>query len=169
MERIISTERLILRPLTVADAPDVFEWTGDPVVNKFMNYSIYENIDQVKKWISQIKDEDNSFGYILKSTGKVIGSGSIRFNDQDNVYELGYNLNRAFWNHGFATEAAKALVKWAYENCGARDFTAMHANENTASGNVIRKCGFVFDKYGQYSKFDNSRTFEASCYKLHLD
>ena len=169
MNRIIITERLILRPLTEADAPDVFEWVGDPVVNKFMPYPLYQNIDQVKQWIGQIKDEVDLFGFVLKNTEKVIGSGSVKFKSEENAYELGYNLNRAFWNRGFATEASKAVIKWAYENMGAREFVARHANANSASGKVIRKCGFVFERYGQYSKFDNSETFEASYYRLHLD
>lgn len=168
MNRIIITERLILRPITEADAPDVFEWVSDPAANKFMPYPLYQNIDQVKEWIGQIKDEDNLFGFVLKDTEKVIGSGSVKFKSEENAYELGYNLNRAFWNRGFATEASKAVIKWAYENMGAREFVARHANANLASGNVIRKCGFAFERYGQYSKFDNSEIFEASYYRLHL-
>jgi len=169
MERKILTERLILRPLTETDADDVFEWVGDPIVNKYMPYPLYRNADQVRKWIGKIKSEDNVFGFALKSTGKVIGSGSIKYNSDENAFELGYNLNRAFWNQGFATEAAIAIINWAYENLGARDFVATHANANPASGRVILKCGFVFDRYGQYSRYDNSETFEATYYKLHLD
>ncbi len=169
MERIIFTERLILRPLDEADAADVFEWVGDPVVNRYMPYPVYQQVDQVRKWIGNIKAEDNEFGFVMKSTGKVIGSGSVKYNSEENAYELGYNLNRAFWNQGFATEAAKAVIKWACENLGARDFVASHANANPASGKVILKCGFAFERYGQYSRYDNSETFDASYYRLHLD
>ena len=119
MERIIFTERLILRPLDEADASDVFEWVGDPVVNKYMPYPVYQHVDQVKKWIGKIKDEDNEFAFVLKSTGKVIGSGGISFDPEENAYELGYNLNRAFWDQGFATEAAKAIIKKRKPSAGA--------------------------------------------------
>ncbi|MCH5324147.1 MAG: GNAT family N-acetyltransferase [Eubacterium sp.] len=169
MTRIIVTDRLILRPLDENDAEDVFEWVGDPIVNRYMQYSVYKDIEQVKKWLEQAKNKDYEFGFALKETGKVIGAGSVTLVPEQNAYELGYNLNRAFWRKGYATEAAKAMIGWAYDTLGARDFTATHANANTASGNVIRKCGFQFEKYGKYSKFDESEVFDASCYRLHLD
>ncbi len=139
MNRRIETQRLILRPLTEQDAQDVFEWVGDPQVNRYMPYSLYQNIGQVKEWISSIEEDENLFGFFLKSQGKVIGSGDISYDPKRKDYEL-----------------------------GARDFGANHANANAASGRVLAKCGFAFDHYGQYSRFDGSETFEASFYTLHL-
>ncbi len=168
MNRQIETQRLILRPLTEQDAQDVFEWVGDPQVNRYMPYSLYQNITQVKEWISSIEEDENLFGFFLKSQGKVIGSGDISYDPKRKDYELGYNTNRSYWGKGYTTEAARAMIRWAYDELGARDFGANHANANAASGRVLAKCGFVFDHYGQYSRFDGSETFEASFYTLHL-
>ena len=169
MNRRIETERLILRPLTVNDVEDVFEWVGDPIVNRYMPYSLYENLEQVRKWITSLEDNKNVFGFCVKESGKVIGSGSIAFDPERNAYELGYNINRAFWGNGYATEASKAMIHWAYRELGAREFCANHATANVASGNVIRKCGFLFEHYGQYSRYDGSETFDATFYVMHLD
>ncbi|WP_167958405.1 GNAT family N-acetyltransferase [Anaerosporobacter faecicola] len=169
MNKIIKTERLLLRPLIKTDADDVFEWAGDPIVNKYMPYSLYQDIKQVESWIESLEDDENEFAFCLNDTGKVIGSGSITFDPERNTYELGYNINRAYWGNGYATEAAKAMIQWAYSNLDARDFCSSHANANVASGKVILKCGFQFDHYGQYSRFDGSETFDASFYVLHLD
>lgn len=169
MSKTIETERLILRPLNMRDAKDVFEWVGDPIVNRFMQYSLYESISQVEKWLSSLRDEQNEFAFCLKDTGKVIGAGSIAFDPETNAYELGYNLNRAYWGNGYATEAAKAMIQWGYQELEARNFCAKHATANTASGNVIKKCGFQLEHYGEYSRFDGSETFEATFYTMHLD
>lgn len=169
MIKKIETKRLFLRPLTQRDSEDVFEWVSDPIVNRYMPYSLYQNIHQVEDWIASLNDEENEFAFCLKDTGKVIGAGSITFDPAQNAYELGYNINRAFWGNGYATEASKALIHWAYQELDARDFCCNHANANTASGNVIKKCGFHFDRYGQYSRFDGSETFEASFYIMHLE
>ncbi len=166
--KIIETERLILRPLTAADAHDVFEWTGDPVVNRYMTYPVHENVGQTESWINSLGDK-NEFGFCLKSTGKLIGAGSICYREEFSAYELGYNLNRNFWGNGYATEASKAMIKWAHETLGAHDFIARHASANTASGRVIVKCGFRFDRFDQYSRYDGSETFDASVYEMHLD
>lgn len=50
--KIIETKRLILRPLTLDDAQDVYEWTGDPVVNRYTPYPIHEDVQQTREWIS---------------------------------------------------------------------------------------------------------------------
>ncbi len=166
--RIIETDRLILRPLTTNDAPDVFEWAGDPIVNRYMPYPLHENVHQTEEWINSLGDK-NEFCFCLKETGKVIGSGSIVYNEEFDAYEIGYNFNRKYWGVGYATEAANAMLRWAHQNLGVHNFIARHANANEASGNVIKKCGFQFVKYVQYSRYDGSETFDASFYVLHMD
>ena len=163
----IETERLILRPLTVADAGDVFLWAGDPVVNRYMPYPVHQSVEQTKQWLSTLGDKDE-FGFCLKETGQVIGSGSIKYVEEYDAYELGYNLNCAFWGKGYATEAAKAMLQWAYEQRNARKFMARHVTKNTAPGNVIRKCGFQFSHYGQYSRYDGSEIFDATYYTMQM-
>ena len=115
MNRRIETQRLILRPLTEQDAQDVFEWVGDPQVNRYMPYSLYQNIGQVKEWISSIEEDENLFGFFLKGQGKVIGSGDISYDPKRKDYELGYNTNRSYWWKGYSTEAARAMILWAYD------------------------------------------------------
>ncbi len=168
MKKYIETERLILKPLAIKDASEVFEWVGDKEVNRFMRYTLYTDIAQVEKWISSLREADNEFGFFLKETGKLVGSGSLTYNETHKAYELGYNINRNFWNQGYATEAGKALLAWGKTELGASDFFAQHANDNIASGKVILKCGFIFSHYGEYSRFDQSETFQSSCYTLHM-
>lgn len=117
----IETERLILRPLTQSDANAVFEWAGDPLVNRYMPYPLHKSPADAEEWIRSLGDK-NEFCFCLKDSGKIIGSGSVICDAKRAPYELGYNLNRAYWGMGYATEAAKALVSWAYESLGARFF-----------------------------------------------
>lgn len=161
MELVIETERLILRPLTTSDAEDVFEWCSDPEVNRFMVYPLYNNIDDVRSWIESINTKEYEFGFELKETGKVIGAGSVCYRPEEDAYELGYNLSRAFWKCGYATEAAKAMISWANSTFGARSFYAVHAAANVASCRVLCKPGFKEDHLMQYSKIDGSETFDA--------
>jgi len=168
LEHFILTKRLILRSLTVQDAEDAFEWQSDPEVNRYMVYPLYTDIGATREWIRGLRREDNEFGFQLRDTGKVIGAGGIRYIPNDDAWELGYNLNREYWGQGYATEASRALIRWAYDR-GARDFTAAHATANVASGNVIRKCGFELVRYGQYSRYDGSETYDASFYRMHME
>lgn len=166
---IIETERLILRPMTEDDGENVLLWTGDPVVNRYMPYPVHKNVEETKAWLRSLQGKEDEFGFCLKETGRLIGAGSIKYREEFDAFEIGYNLSRAHWGNGYATDAAKALLRWAYEVKNARRFMARHATANTASGNVLKKCGFLFSHYGQYSRYDGSETFDATYYTLHLD
>lgn len=107
--------------MTIDDAQDVFEWAGDPLVNKYMPYPLHKDIRETEEWIGTL-GEKNEFCFCLKETAKVIGSGSISFDEESGLYELGYNLNRRYWGKGYATEASKAMIGWAHEQLHARDF-----------------------------------------------
>ena len=163
----IKTQRLLLKHITLADAPAVFLWTSDPAVNRFMAYALHRDVKETEAWIASIADNPFEFGFYRIADGVLIGTGGVGEN-ADGVHELGYNLRRDAWGQGYATEAAQAMLAWAYRVHGIRDFTARHAKENTASGNVIRKCGFQLTGYGQYEKLDHSETFDTAIYTLHL-
>lgn len=80
MNKVIKTERLLLRPLVKSDADDVFEWVGDPIVNRYMTYPLYHDVKQVVKWIESLEDDKNEFAFCLQDTGEVVGAGSVSFN-----------------------------------------------------------------------------------------
>lgn len=82
----IETARLLLRPLVEEDAPDVFEWAGDPVVNRYMPYALYTDVEPVRAWIRSLRADHHEFGFALRETGKVIGSGSICLEAERGAY-----------------------------------------------------------------------------------
>jgi [ribosomal protein S5]-alanine N-acetyltransferase len=165
------TNRLILRPLTVDDAEAVYVWVSDEKVTKYMPYQAYTSVDDVRKWLTTLQFEKgtNNFGFVFKDNNLLIGSGDIGYNKEKKAWDFGYNIRYDYWNRGLATEAAKGMMKFAYDNFGARDFSANHAVDNPASGRVMEKCGLIFHHFGEYSKFDGSKTFKAKFYKVHLD
>lgn len=154
----IKTERLLLRPLTVADAEEVFEWVSDERVSKYMVYNTYTDIEQVRGWLSYVEKSTDTynFGFQRLSDGKLIGSGDIGTDQKKGYWGFGYNVRYDCWGMGYATEAAKAMIDYAYEHLGARKFAASHCEPNIASGNVMKKCGLHFTGYGEFQKLDGS-------------
>lgn len=169
MERKIGTERLLLRPLVPEDARDVFEWTGDPAVNRFLPYPLYTREEDVRDWIRSLTPGQYEFGFVRKDTGKVIGSGSVSYDEDLGAYVLGYNLNRAFRGNGYATEAARAMISWVRSELGATELSATVAEADPASARVIRKCGLTFACRTEYTKSDGIETFPAIRYTAHFD
>lgn len=163
--RFIQTERLFLLPLEVSDAPEAFKWCGDPEVTKFMNYTIYTNVDDVAKWIAE--SGHNCFGIFLRLNEQLIGSGDVHPNKSD-IHELGYNLAKAYWGKGYCTEASKAMLAHRAAQ-GISEFGCEHAVDNVRSGRVIQKCGFTNPIESSYTSFDGTRTYKSYKYSLHID
>lgn len=157
----IETERLILRPLTVDDADAVFEWTSDERVTEYMCYVTYTSVDDVREWLRSVEqaEDEYNFGFVRKSDGKLIGSGSIRndrFANDKNTWGFGYNFRYDCWGNGYATEATKAMIDFAHREFGACRFSACHHIDNPASGRIMEKCGLHFSHYGEFQKLDGS-------------
>lgn len=109
-----------------------------------MVYNTYINVQQAVEWLKFIKTnaKDYYFGFARKSDEKLTGSGSIGHDSKcDGCWGFGYNFCYDCWGNGYATEAVKAMIKYAYDNGGAIKFTASHAEPNKASGRVMEKCG----------------------------
>ena len=75
----IKTERLLLRPMTVADADAVWKWVSDERVAKYMVYPTYTDKEKLREWLRSIEEFDGEylFGYVRLSDNELIGSGSI--------------------------------------------------------------------------------------------
>ena len=167
---VLETDRLLLRALSPEDAQAAFVWCGDPQVNRFMPYPLYTRVEDVRAWLTTAADAKWEFGFVRKSDGLLMGSGGVSPGEiPDAPWEVGYNLRRDCWGQGYATEAARAMIGFAFDTFGARDFCANHARANPASGGVMRRCGMVFDHEGEYARFDGSEVFPADFYRLHLD
>lgn len=169
---MLETDRLILRPLTMDDAEAVFAWTGDPVVNEFMNYTTHTDVAFTRDWLSRMDNDSDSsynFGFVRKEDGRLVGSGGVFYHPDTGEWHFGYNVRRDAWGRGYATEAMKRIIAFAHQELNAKDFISEHALENEASGRVIEKCGLRFSHYGSYEKMDGSRVFQSKCYAMHLE
>ena len=83
---VLQTERLVLRPLKLEDAEHIFKsWSSDPETVKYMQWDVHTNIKDTEEWlIAEEKaldsDENYTWGFVLKDTGSLIGSGGFIYN-----------------------------------------------------------------------------------------
>src|SRR4051812_6174738 len=109
----LETERLVLRQLTLDDAPAYFEFSSDPEVTRFVSQPTHATLEETQQRISDLLEsqaagDHRQWGIILKETGKLIGAcGLFGDSQRDKRAEMGYTVNRAYWNHGYMTEAVR--------------------------------------------------------------
>lgn len=169
---IIESERLLLRPLKIEDANTIFErWTSDTRVTKFMSYNTHQSVKDTKEWLTadiaaNQGDKTYCWTFELKENHYLFGSGGLYFNEDKNLFELGYNIMYDFWNKGYTSEAAGAMIDFAKRQLGVSALYAHHAVENPASGRVMEKNGFVHNGYGTITSYDGKRTYKAKEYIL---
>lgn len=171
---ILMTERMILRPLTIEDAKDIYDrWTSDPEVARYMRWNTHESVEVTREWLGMVVQGDDSdksydWAFVHKDTGYVFGTGGIYYKEECGCFEVGYNIMKKYWNQGYTTEAVKRILQFANEELGENEFVASHAIENPASGAVMKKCGFEYECDGKTLKFDGVTEFDTKNYRLKL-
>ena len=140
------TGRLMLRPFTANDVAAMHRVYGDPQVMRHVGDGAATDIDGTRAMVLAYMDQQAAAGYSFwavaeRATGEVIGDAGLYPVDGDAV-ELGYTLGRAWWGRGYATEAAAACVRYAFDEAGVPELVALALRENPASLHVLGKLGF---------------------------
>lgn len=143
---VFETERLLLRPPESRDAPYFAEALSDYSVAKNMvavphPFTLLDGEAFVADRIAKrAKGEAYSFAIVVKPTGRTIGAITLTLTE--GAYKLSYWLARPFWNKGFATEAARKALSFAFHDLKADRVLASWFADNPASGHVLNKLGF---------------------------
>jgi RimJ/RimL family protein N-acetyltransferase len=141
----LATESLLLEPLTLADYPYVIDLYGDAEVMRYIGNGPRSEAETRKRldWFLD-QAERLGFGYWVvrdRATREPVGGAMLMVRSPGSKMELGFALARASWGRGLATEAAQALVDYAFDRIGVPEVEAFTHQENTASGAVLRKAG----------------------------
>jgi len=163
MKIFTETDRLVLREIISEDEAGLFEMDSDPEVHRYLGNEPVTSIGQIREVIQFIRKQYADFGIgrwavVEKETGSFLGWAGLKFrpdevNGYRDFYEVGYRFMRQNWGKGYATEAARASVKYGFEEMKLPEIHAMADSRNKASRNVLQKCGL---------KYVNSLEFEGS-------
>jgi RimJ/RimL family protein N-acetyltransferase len=140
---ILTTERLILRPPDLADAPAIQRLAGarEVALNTLRIPHPYPD-GAAEAWITRPRtDQEINFMITLRDTGEVAGGmGLIVIRDYARA-EIGYWIGVPYWNRGYATESGRAVVRYGFEELSLNRIYAEHFTRNAASGRVMEKIG----------------------------
>ena len=147
----LSTERLLLRRMTVGDCYDMYEYAHNPSVTKYLTWSPHPDLEYTKEYLQYISNHYQlgdfyDWAVILRSENKMIGTcGFTRFHTAHNGAEIGYVLNPAYWGRGIACEAVREVIRFGFCELGLHRIEAKYMEGNEASRRVMEKVGMSFE------------------------
>ena len=148
----LKTERLLLRKFYPDDADSMFyNWSNDEEAVKFLSWRTHKTRDDSENFIKALIEKYSNpttytWAIVLKKNHEPIGYINFHaINDTHRRGEVSYCIGRMFWNHGYATEALKAAVNFAFFEVGFNRLIGLHDVLNPASGKVLEKAGFRYE------------------------
>ncbi|CAG9613503.1 Putative ribosomal N-acetyltransferase YdaF [Bacillus rhizoplanae] len=172
---ILITERLCLRPLTIQDAPDIFEYASDPEMTTYIVWYPHEKLQDSQVFIQSIlhqyeKEEIAAYGIELKKEKKIIGTcGFIGYDKNHHKAELAYALSRNYWGQGFATEAAMEFIHYGFETLQLNRIEAGCHASNVQSERVMKRLGMQYERTLRKDMFVKGTYRDTKIYAILRD
>ncbi len=169
---VLETERLVLRALRLSDAPDVQRLVGArEVAATTLTIPHPYTTSMAEEWIGS-HDERRERGEALhwaitrKQDGALLGVIGLELTDKHRRGELGYWVGVPYWRQGYCTEAARAVVRYAFETLELARLVAVHFAGNEASGRVMRKLGMTQEGVLRKHVLKWGQRIDLVCYGL---
>ncbi|HYE15744.1 MAG TPA: GNAT family N-acetyltransferase [Pyrinomonadaceae bacterium] len=151
----VETERLLMRLHEPGDADGHLGVTGDPEFRAHFPETYRPTRDKVLFALGRFVEHWHQFGYgvwclELKGEAGVLGYCGLRRLPQTEEVELLYGIRRAYWGRGLATEAARAALRFGFEEKGFARVMAVTTPANRPSRRVLEKCGMRYERDAVY-------------------
>ena len=140
---LLTTSQLVLRPPRDDDAEALASIANNrKIAEQTRRMPHPYGIEDARRWIGSLaQSQECAFLITRKNDHRIVGASGFGIGDTGD-HEVGYWLGEAFWGNGYATEAARAVIDYAFAN---RPITLINSRcrvVNEASRRVLVKCGF---------------------------
>lgn len=145
----LHTDRLLLRPFADADTDAIFALQSNAQVLRYWDSPPWSERSRAERFITvckQMEQDGSGARLAIESAAHGVFIGwccLVKWNPDYRSATMGYCLDHASWGQGFATEAAGALLQWAFDALDLNRVQAETDTRNTASSRVLEKLGFV--------------------------
>ncbi len=170
---IIETERLLLREFKKNDWHRVYEYQNHPL---YLRYTPWKErgeddarrfVQSFLDWQSERPRRKYQFAIILRSEDRLIGNCGIRSRPpQTHEADLGYELDHNYWGHGYATEAAQALLRLGFGTLQLHRIWAWCIAENMGSAHVLEKIGMRREGHMREQEWMQGRWWDTFVYAV---
>jgi RimJ/RimL family protein N-acetyltransferase len=172
----LETERLILRDFVADDWQRVLEYQSDPLYLRYNKWTS-RTPEAAQEFVGWFINHQKQYPRIkfqlavtLKSNGLLIGNCGVR-KEEINAMEadMGYELDPKYWDHGYATEAAYAIVDFGFSHFGVHRIWAACVADNVASAHVLEKLGMKLEGRFRENRYYRDRWWDSLYYAILED
>lgn len=168
----LTTDRLVLRQFLPADAPTIQRLGGAPEVaaGTFLPHPYADGM--AEEWIASQQAsyaQGQQIVFALTRTGALIGAMGLMVDWTHQHAQLGYWIGVPYWNQGYATEAARAVLRFGFADLGLQRIWAPHFAGNLASGRVMQKIGMRYEGCQRAHYCHQGRFVDAVLYGILRD
>lgn len=171
--QILHTKRLLLRPVSIADAPALFEYASNPLVSEQTNFERHKSIDDsvvaINNWIKGYIDAfPDPLAIVLPDTDdKMIGIVSCFPRvDRKDALELGFELNPQYWGKGYIVEACRSLINYTFEYYDIEYILGHCIESNKNSVRVMEKLNMTLVKTLEDGVLHKGKTTSLYCFSI---
>lgn len=148
MKKIIETNRLYLRELSVADDENFYLLNADEDVIKYTGDKAFDTVIEAKSFLENYNPYQE-YGYgrwavIAKSNEEFLGWCGLKYSPEIDEVDIGFRFFKKHWNKGFASESAKACIEYGFEKLNLKTIVGRAMEANVASIKVLEKLGMTF-------------------------
>jgi len=169
MSHMLKTKRLALKPVNLSHFNDLFSLRSDPDVMKYTADGRIQTRKEVEDFIKSAEGYYDKYGLDFfsvyeKETGIFVGQAGlfhVGFDVKQSDIEVAYRLHKKYWHKGYATELAKALIDYGFNELSLIKIIAAVHPENEGSRKVLEKVGM------SYTGIVDFRGKPAPCYEIH--
>ena len=144
---VLSTERLVLRAFEPSDAVSVYAYAQSEKVGLMAGFAPHKSLEESRGMVQAFMEQSAHWAIVEKATGRLIGSISLQADGKrpkiENARRIGYVLDENYWGQGYATEACRELLRYAFEELECPVISADLFPTNNKSKRVLKKLGFM--------------------------
>ncbi len=166
------TSRLKLREIQESDLDNIFEYASNSDVTPFVIFDTHKTKEDSLSFIEFAKNEFRNktsliWAIELKEEEKMIGTIDLRgFNNSNRCGEIGYALNKKYWNKGYVTESMKSVIQYGFDQLDLNRIESHCEHENFGSWKVMEKCGLKYEGTLREKVFIKNRFRSMKMYSI---
>jgi ribosomal-protein-alanine N-acetyltransferase len=168
----LESDRLMLRKMSLEDAPDLFEYASDSQVAQYTTWTPHKSLEDSQIFLNSIlakyqNHESYDWGIIHKGDGKLIGTcGFVNWVSPHHHAEIGYALSRPYWGKGYMPEAVKAVLAFGFQKTNLNRIEGRCKLPNHSSARVLEKVGMKYEGILRQQMFSKGSFHDMKLYAI---